>query len=114
MSLSPQQERERSLIKRLKYELSLVLKTHMHVAKRSHDSAICAICDEDLGWWCDESPDNTCHYFTEVDPIDDQPTAIVKLLNNSDHVLTDAFNLKNLNFQTMDRCLFCGEPEERK
>jgi len=67
-----------------------------------------------LGWWCDESPDNTCHYFTEVDPIDDQPTAIVKLLNNSDHVLTDTFNLKNLNFQTMDRCLFCGEPEERK
>ena len=33
-----------------------------HEIIRSHDSAICRICDTDFGWWCPKSPDHLCEY----------------------------------------------------
>ena len=113
MTLSEAQHHEKNELHRLRHEIRDLMRHHRHVAEEIEgmESAQCAICGERLGWWCSESPDNTCHYFTEVS--DDEPTAIVKLLNGLYHVLEDAFNLKNLNHQTTDRCLFCGLPEER-
>lgn len=47
-------------------------------------SANCAVCGEDLGWYCPESPNGYCEYKQEDGGYNE------------------------------DRCRYCGEPEERK
>ena len=56
---------------------------HEHVM---HDrmSAECAICGQDLGWYCENSPTLSCNYWQEDGSYDE------------------------------DNCIYCGGPEERK
>ena len=37
---------------------------------RQHDSAVCAKCGKDFGWWCPKSPDHCCHYSKSYDSCD--------------------------------------------
>lgn len=38
-----------------------------HVYEKDGDSAVCAICGDDGGWWCPESQDHTCEYTNSDD-----------------------------------------------
>ena len=35
-----------------------------HEIINDYESAKCEICEDNLGWFCDESPDQICHYYT--------------------------------------------------
>jgi hypothetical protein len=35
-----------------------------HVYQQDDESATCAICEADGGWWCPDSSDHVCHYST--------------------------------------------------
>lgn len=37
---------------------------------RDGESAICAVCNKDFGWWCPDSPNNTCSYTKDLDQCD--------------------------------------------
>lgn len=82
------------------YDLS---KKCEHVIGKSHDSANCKICDQHFGWWCPESKDNTCHYFSE--------NGFVTLINGEKVPVPPGHNEDCENY---DCCIFCGDPEERK
>lgn len=75
-----------------------------HVIENKFDSAFCNICELDFGHFCQDSPDNTCHYFTEKEGF--------ILLNNGNKILPPLEH--NQKYETYDCCIFCGEPEERK
>lgn len=71
-------------------------------------SARCDICEQFFGWYCEESLDKTCHYFTEDGKIE-----------FSDGTRLDANKTPGVEWQgdqheTYDCCLFCGNPDERK
>lgn len=75
-------------------------------------SAYCKICGIDFGWYCPESPDHACHYFSTeregvrgVELIDSTFCTDVPELNDPDH---------DPDYETDDSCLFCYDPEERK
>ena len=84
--------------------------------------AVCAICGIGFGWWCPDSPDHACHYFTVGSPraswcddyLPDDDTAEnqgkVKLLTG-EFVTSPEHDPK---YETDDRCLWCGQPNERK
>ena len=75
-------------------------------------SVSCEICGQDFGWYCPESPDCTCHYFsTETDT----GRNAVKLLDGA-YVFLPELNTEDYNpdWETEDCCLFCGESDERK
>jgi hypothetical protein len=66
--------------------------------------ATCAICGREFGWWCPDSPDNVCHYFTVG------TQGKVKLL--AGEFVTSPEH--DPEYETDDRCLWCGQPNERK
>ena len=76
----------------------------------SEGFARCSICGLDKGGWaCNASPDKICHYETFED---EEGKRYVCLFDNTlfydipaDH---DYFN------ESVDHCIFCGQPEERK
>lgn len=72
----------------------------------------CRWCGRDYGWYCDESPDHTCHYYSEAG--EDDTYRKVKL---TDGTWTQVF-MDTTGFgpegETSSSCLFCGEPYERK
>lgn len=37
-------------------------KNCQHVVVNSHESAICLVCDTNLGWYCEDSPTKSCKY----------------------------------------------------
>jgi hypothetical protein len=55
--LTQQQQLERDNIKRLRETLESYLSCHVHVAEQvpGCESAKCAVCDEWLGWYCEET-----------------------------------------------------------
>ncbi len=67
------------------------------------DSAICEICDSDLGWRCPDSPDLACHYYSE--------NGFVKLINGEQVPIPEDHNPK---YENSDSCIFCHSPDERK
>ena len=70
--------------------------------------AYCENCGQDHGWYCPDSPDHTCHYYSQMD---ENGERFVQLIDGSKHFL----GLEHLQrWETYDCCLFCGEPEERK
>lgn len=77
--------------------------------KRSGDSVICANCNKDFGWFCETSPDETCHYYSEESL--DSESRFITLKSGMKHLFHPDHNHKN---ETDDSCLFCGSPEERK
>lgn len=78
-----------------------------------HLGAECDICelgsefDEDLGWFCPDSPDHLCHYFSQ----EHNQQRCVELLSGQLHPLS--LNHKR-EWETDDQCIFCGNPDERK
>ncbi len=80
-----------------------------HPIDKSGETAYCRVCGRDFGWWCPESPDNTCHYFSTactdagifVEMFDMQPRVQLASTHIVDH-------------ETEDKCIFCGKPEERQ
>jgi hypothetical protein len=109
---SKQQEQMRR-IRAARLELQAALNDHTHVAIMRHSGAECVICDKMLGWFCTESPDNTCHYHSEEGPqlYDEKPYNYVHLITGEEHVLPADYDGK---YETEDCCIFCGQPEERK
>lgn len=64
----------------------------------------CELCEEGFGYYCPESPDSVCHYFTDdgtITLIDGSKVPVP----NEDH---------DPEYETDDSCLFCGDPYERK
>jgi len=76
-----------------------------HLIVKTRYGATCDICEKDFGWWCDKSPDHVCHYFTE--PYDAKNGKV--LLVSGKKIKPPAHK-----YESLDNCLFCGEPEERK
>lgn len=96
------------------------------------DCVSCAICGSEFGWWCPASPDHICHYFTIGSSRgtpnmsgcfeDDTPGICGKVMLLSREFVTPPGYMDNdqvplarmQQFETDDRCLFCGSPRERK
>ena len=75
------------------------------------DSHYCRTCKSHVGegWWCPDSPDNHCYYFTEKWP--GNAGRFVDLKNGDRRFFHKDHDHEN---ETDDCCLFCGAPEERK
>lgn len=65
--------------------------THDEVEQK-YNSCVCAICGETLGWWCPDSPTNTCQY-----PI---PTG-------------NGVGQPPWKWGDEEECIYCGKPLER-
>lgn len=80
--------------------------------KRKDDSpsAQCDDCSASLGWYCNESPDKTCYYYSSENPLNANKR-VVQLRNGTVHNLESNHSYE---YETDDCCLFCGAPEERK
>lgn len=68
----------------------------------------CLVCGMDFGWRCTESPDSTCHYFSESDG----DSFYVILNDNTRHELRE-YDEDDYNYETNDNCIFCEWPEDR-
>ena len=82
---------------------------HKNIVKDDfHDGPRCSDCGKRFdGWFCPDSPDHSCHYFTEED------CKSVKLITGEMVLVPDHEN-HAFEYETEDECLFCGQPEERK
>jgi hypothetical protein len=74
MELTKHQQREKAALIRLKDAMGNAndayyrrLRQHKCVAVQVGMSAGCAICDNDMGWWCPKSPHGTCRYPMTTD-----------------------------------------------
>jgi len=74
-----------------------------HEIVQMHDSAECSICKKSFGWYCPDSPDSVCHYYSEAGRVE---------LIDSTHIPVPAEH--DANHESDDWCIFCGAPEERK
>lgn len=86
-----------------KRDLEAWRRANRHVIERHGSSARCTHCDRDFGWHCPDSPDGTCHYYT-----DDGKVTLI----NGEKVDPPAGH--DPKFEHHDQCVFCGHPEERK
>ncbi len=74
--------------------------------------AECQDCNSHFGWWCPNSPDHICHYFThEVEAFLIKARA-VELVDGAEHIIHDYQG--DPEYETDDVCVFCHEHEERK
>jgi ribonuclease HI len=73
-----------------------------HIVKK-YDSVICDKCDEGFGWYCPDSPDHTCYYYSDEGNV----TLI-------DGTLVPIPETHNSSYESDDYCIFCGSPDERK
>lgn len=81
--------------------------------KYKHEGfASCENCDRDFGWWCPDSPDHTCHYYTVIVEGFLITARAVELVNGTEHILYDYDG--DPEYETDDDCVFCHEPDERK
>jgi len=71
-------------------------------------SATCETCGKRYDWYCPDSPDHTCHYFSFPGYA---MINYVKLIDGTHHALPKEHDP---NSEQIDQCIFCGEPEERK
>lgn len=88
-------------------ELYYKAKEHCHhdIVGKVDSSAYCDICQERFGWFCSDSPDEVCHYYT------DSATGLIHLRNGTTVKPADDHDSR---YETHDTCLFCGAPDERK
>lgn len=78
-------------------------KCHHKIQDSSYGGAECQYCREDFGWFCEESPDHICHYYSNDRKI--------TLIDGTEVSVPEDHNDK---YETDDCCIFCGNPEERK
>jgi len=83
---------------------SRLIESCPHEIFQHGDSVYCNICKKDFGWWCPDSPDHTCHYFSM--------DGMVELLDGT--TIERPKGAIDPQYETEDQCLFCGQPEERK
>jgi hypothetical protein len=74
-----------------------------------YDSADCLLCQRSFGYRCPDSPDTVCHYYTESVPFTAQNG--VRLVTGEFVDYPEGHDVEN---ETDDQCIFCGQPEERK
>ena len=65
--------------------------------------AQCAVCKLNLGWYCPDSPDHACHYYSH----DGKVTLV-------DGTEVDVPEKVKGRTESDDWCIFCEEPDERK
>ena len=75
-----------------------------HTLVQQGASAHCTHCTKHFGWYCPQSPDHACHYFSDGD-------GQVRLINGEDHAVPAGHEIAR---ESEDCCIFCGDPEERK
>lgn len=74
-----------------------------HKIKNLSDSACCTLCDRNFGWYCSESKDKCCHYFSDKGKVELITGELVDVPRHHDQY-----------GENYDECIFCGDPEERK
>lgn len=73
---------------------------HQEPDEFGYGFAECEGCDTQFGWYCPDSPDHVCHYFTE---------------NSNVELMTGELIISPPHkYETYDCCLYCGHPGERK
>lgn len=87
----------------VEHEFFQLKDTCKHHIINNGDDAICKICEDSFGWWCPESKDHCCHYFSENGIIRLNDGTYVKVPKDHDE-----------QYETYDDCIFCHAPEERK
>ena len=74
-------------------------------------SAICLCCGEKFGWRCKKSPDHVCHYHS----VRDYSTALgsqkVIMVDGTKVDVPEGHEPEN---ESLNHCIFCGLPDERK
>lgn len=68
-----------------------------------YGSGECAGCFADFGWYCPDSPDHACHYYTT--------NGKVILIDGTETAPPPGHNEDR---EDCDWCIFCGSPDERK
>lgn len=123
--MSEKEKKELSERKYLKYKrlveyhrtkLDELLVDHDCVVPEKRDEfgfAECELCGEQLGWYCPDSPDHICHYYSE-DKIFKDEVILLKIRLINDEIYLKTANEHYNMFESRDECLFCGEPDERK
>lgn len=79
-----------------------------HLIEEVDGWASCVICSLGFGWYCPDSPDHVCHYFTEKNTL---VAGKVALIPAGFALPTQEIDPE---YETEDKCLFCGNPDERK
>jgi len=83
---------------------------HNNIIKDNCEGAECKDCGKSFGWFCPESPDKECHYYT-----DSYDEGLGVMLRNGEIILAkDLPSTWEENHESDDWCIFCGLPEERK
>lgn len=80
------------------------------IKKKEYGGAECSICGRDIGWYCPDSPDKICHYFSEKNELDER---IITLTNGEEYRISNTCLISEEN-ESPDSCLFCCLPNERK
>jgi hypothetical protein len=99
-------------VKDMQVEAALqILCSHSNLEERN-ESAVCYNCGSyRFGWYCKDSPDNECHYFSEEL---EESKFTIELRDGSRFQLANDYSKKSQEYESDDDCLFCGNPEERK
>jgi len=105
--LSMQNEEIKSLkaqIRQLEQQLAVAKRGCQHMdIQQVGEGVKCNECGEYFGWYCPQSPDFTCHYYSRDGKI--------KLINGNT-VNTPSGHMPH--YETDDDCIYCHSPEERK
>lgn len=80
-----------------------VKKSCKHNIKKSGESASCSLCGKYFGWYCTESKDKCCHYFSNDGKVELITGELVEVPKHHEQYNED-----------YDWCIYCGDPEERK
>lgn len=73
---------------------------------RKVDSLFCDTCGKNIGWYCEHSPDKTCHYECEI--FTENKKKYIELINRQQ------FRIVPLPHHYHEDCIFCCNPNERK
>jgi len=103
-TLTPDQRREKLV--ELRAVVAELECTCPHEIVNRCGQAICNICGQDFNWWCEDSPDHVCHYYSSAH----DGKVYVLLIDDSE---TDFQSTKDPEYESEDECLFCGQPRQR-
>jgi hypothetical protein len=105
---------EKMKLESCQIKLDMLLKLCKHSIVKKHEFVVCEVCGDEFGWWCPESPDHACHYFSKYEGEEPNIRRVVVLRDGKE----DSSFLKNkvpaTRFESFDFCLYCSKPHERK
>jgi len=86
---------------------------HEIVEVGDYGGSRCKLCSYRVAlmWYCPDSPDHVCHYFTMSDKL--SQLYYVESING-ERIFLDKSYKKDGRRESEDSCIFCGDPEERK